>query len=69
LWRGDIDPYDPPADPEETRFPANDVNDGVATFTSKLDSGKTYTVGYFMGGKENQKSNTTLAAVLRFDTA
>ncbi len=69
LWRGDIDPFDPPGDPEEWHLPADDVNAGSVIFTTKLREHTTYNVVYFMGDKDNQKSNTTLAAVLRFDTA
>jgi hypothetical protein len=68
LWRGDIDPFDP-GEPQETRLPPDDVNAGSVTFTTELRSRSTYTVGYFMGDKENKTSNTTVAAVLRFDTA
>jgi len=68
LWRGDVDPFEP-GEPQETRLPPDDVNAGSVIFTTVLKSGSTYTVGYFMGDKENKTSNTTVAAVLRFDTA
>jgi hypothetical protein len=68
LWRGDIDPFDPPGAPAVFCLPEDDVNEGRATFQTEFREHSTYTVGYFMGDKENQTSNKTAAALFRFDT-
>lgn len=69
LWQGDIDPFDPPYQPQEAQLPPTDLNEGSVIFTSKLSNRSTYTVGYFMSGSDKKISNTSLSAVLRFDTA
>jgi len=68
LWRGDIDPFDPPSAPAVICFPEDDVNEGRATFQTAFREHSTYTAGYFMADKENQTANKTAAALFRFDT-
>ena len=68
LWRGDIDPFDPPSEPVVVCLPEDDVNEGRATFQTEFREQSAYTVGYFMADKENQTANKTAAALFRFDT-
>lgn len=67
LWRGDVLPWDAPP-PTEVTQPEDDVNEGLATFKAVLRARSTYTVIYFMAYKDQPTSNTSAAAMLRFDT-
>jgi len=68
LWRGDVLPWDAPP-PTEVTLPEDNANEGLATFNAQLRPKSTYTVIYFMADKEKPTQNTSVAALLRFDTS
>lgn len=67
LWKGYVSPYNCPAPLGTALVP--DVTDGTVTIRDvAIGIQTTYTVGYFMANPDQNRNNSTAAALLTFDT-
>jgi hypothetical protein len=69
LWRGYASPYETTAPAGSVQIPTDVTSASVAIDGVAIAINSPYTLIYFMGDPENQKTNTLAAAILTFETA